>query len=260
MVIQTGYPNLANQGRIIAHRGASQVAPENTLAAFRAAKEQGVNWVEFDVSLLGDMTPVVHHDATLDRCTDAEGPLAQISASDLATIHAGKLYGATFAQEKLPNLDAVLDLLDATGMYANLEMKLHGSAPGTLADAVHFALSMRPWSVKRIIVSSFDHDELAALRSCMPEVAIAALWEQPPCDFRRTLSELQAAALHLSYAYLSQGLLQEAISYGYDVRVYTVNNPSVMAPFRAFGLTSVITDHPPLFLNDPDWAMWANEA
>ena len=77
-MIETGYPNVPNKGRIIAHRGASQTAPENTLAAFRKALEQGVNWVEFDVSLLGDSTPVLHHDDTLDRCTDGTGPLSAL--------------------------------------------------------------------------------------------------------------------------------------------------------------------------------------
>ena len=62
-------------GRIVAHRGASRVAPENTLAAFREAAAQGARWIEFDVSLLGDGTPVIFHDPTLDRCTDATGPL-----------------------------------------------------------------------------------------------------------------------------------------------------------------------------------------
>ena len=96
-MIETGYPNVLNKGRIIAHRGASQVAPENTLAAFRKALEQGVDWVEFDVSLLGDDTPVIHHDETLDRCTDATGTLREIGQNHLATIRAGKLQGPAFA-------------------------------------------------------------------------------------------------------------------------------------------------------------------
>ena len=258
-MIETGYPNVHDKGRIIAHRGASQTAPENTLAAFRKALEQGVRWVEFDVSLLGDATPVIHHDDTLDRCTDGSGPLSEIGRKDLATIRAGKLHGPAFAKEKIPVLDAALDLFETAGMFANLEMKPHDGAPGALAAVVHEALSKRSWSAERIIVSSFDHDELAALRNRMPEIPLAALWVEPPKDFRTVLNGLEAAAAHIHYPHLSQSFLQEATSYGFDVRVYTVNEISVMAPFRDLGLTSVITDHPPMFLDDPDWADWANQ-
>ncbi len=255
-MIKTGFPNVQKNGRIIAHRGASRVAPENTIAAFRKALEQGVDWVEFDVSLLGDNTPVIHHDDTLDRCTDGSGPLTGIGRKDLATIRAGKLHGAAFAKEKIPLLEAALDLFESTGMSANLEMKPHDGTPGTLAAMVHDALAKRIWAPERIIASSFDHDELAALRARMPEIPLAALWVEPPEDFRTVLTDLEAAAAHIHYPHLSQSLLQEATSYGFDVRVYTVNEVRVMAPFRELGLTSVITDHPPMFLDDSDWAEW----
>lgn len=256
-MIQTGFPNLADKGRIIAHRGASQVAPENTLAAFRAAHAQGVQWVEFDVSLLGDQTPVIHHDGTLDRCTTGSGALTNATRADLATIRAGKQHGTRFAEEPLPDLEAALDLLQTLGMHANLEMKRHDEPPGRLAGIVRDALSSRDWAQERILVSSFQHDELAILREQMPDIAIAALWFEPPRDFRRTLTDLRAAAVHIHYQHLSQSLLQEARSYGFDLRVYTINEPAAMAPFREFGLTSVITDHPPLFLEDAAWAEWS---
>ena len=227
------------------------------LAAFRNALEQGIDWVEFDVSLLGDDTPIIHHDDTLDRCTDATGTLRDIGQNHLATIRAGKLQGPAFAKEKIPTLNAALDLFEATGMSANLEMKQHNGTPGALAAVVHAALAERDWAPERIIVSSFEHDELAALRQRMPEIPIAALWVEPPRDFRKVLSDLKAAAIHLHYPQLSQSLLQEATSFGFDVRVYTVNEVNVMAPFRSLGLTSVMTDHPPMFLDDPDWAAWA---
>ncbi|MEM9063265.1 MAG: glycerophosphodiester phosphodiesterase family protein [Pseudomonadota bacterium] len=257
MTIVTGYPNLADTGRIIAHRGASLVAPENTLAAFRAAREQGLNWIEFDVSLLGDGTPVIHHDETVDRCTSATGSLADLAAPDLATVSAGVLHGGAFATEPIPTLDATLDLLENAGMYSNLEMKAHDQPRGRLAGIVSEALKTRDWAAKRIIVSSFNHDELGEFRELMPEVPVAGLWIGPDEGWRARLAELRAAALHVKYTHLSQSLLQEATSFGFDVRVYTVNDIGVMKPFRDIGLTSIITDDPPSFLEDPDWAAWA---
>lgn len=250
-------PNVTDPGRVIAHRGASQVAPENTLAAFRAAAAQGVWWAEFDVSLLGDGTPVVHHDGTLDRCTTGTGSLAEIGISDLAGIQAGRGHGARFAEEPLPTLTAVLDLLEELDFYANLELKPHDGAVGALAEAAALELSRRSWARERIITSSFGLEELTAFRALMPEAPVAVLYVQPPRDWRQVLDGMAAAALHLHYTHVTESLLREANSFGIDVRVYTINEPDLMAPFRDRGLTSVITDHPPLFLEQPDWAGWA---
>ena len=122
-------PDTDTPGRIVAHRGASRAAPENTLAAIRLASRQGARWLEFDTSLLGDATPVLHHDATLDRCTGATGPLDRLAAADLAGIDAGGWFGAQFAGEPLATLAQALDLFEELGLSANLEMKPHTAAP-----------------------------------------------------------------------------------------------------------------------------------
>lgn len=254
---KAGAPRPADPGRLIAHRGASGAAPENTLAAFRLAREQGAAWVEFDVSLLGDGTPVIHHDATLDRCTDARGPLAAIGAADLSGIDAGGWFGAAHAGEPLPTLDAALDLLEALGLAANLEMKQHEGAPGALARAVAARLSERLGWAARMVVSSFEHDELAALRALLPEMPVAPLWEAPAGDWRETVAALRAGAVHLDRRALDGAFLAEARTLGLDVRVYTVNRPEEMAGMRDAGLTGLFTDHVPRFLGDPAWAAWA---
>lgn len=250
-------PAVAEPGRVIAHRGASRVAPENTLAAFRAAADQGARWIEFDVSLLGDGTSVVFHDATLDRCTDASGPLSGIGRDALGRIHAGVRHGARFADEPIPTLAAALDLIDELGLFANLEIKAQDTARGTTAAAVVQALRLRPWARERIVTSSFELDELAAFRAALPEAPVAVLWTRPPRDWLARLTALRAEALHLQFDKLHARLLAEARDAGFRVRVYTINRPELMVPFRKQGLTGVITDHPPLFLDDPDWAEWA---
>ena len=250
-------PNVTDPGRVIAHRGASRVAPENTLSAFREADRQGVWWVEFDVSLLGDATPVVHHDATLDRCTSGTGSLAAINVDALAGVEAGTAHGDSFRGEPLPTLAQALDLLDEQRFYANLEMKPHDGDPAELAAVVAQHLRARPWTDHRIITSSFDIPALEAFRAEMPDAPLAVLYETPPPDWRHVLERLNAAALHLDYKAITQSLLVEARSFGFDVRVYTINQPQLMERFRDHGLTSVITDHPPLFLDLPEWAAWA---
>ena len=250
-------PAVAEPGRVIAHRGASRVAPENTLAAFRAAAGQGARWIEFDVSLLGDGTPVVFHDPTLDRCTDAAGPLSGIGRADLGRIHAGARHGGRFAEERIPTLDAALDLIDELGLFANLEIKPQDRPCGATADAAAQALRSRAWAGQRIVTSSFDLDELSAFRKALPEAPVAVLYTRPPPDWPARLTAFRAEALHLQFDKLHARLLAEAREAGLRVRVYTINQPELMVPFRGQGLTGVITDHPPLFLEDPAWAEWA---
>ena len=250
-------PSVADPGRVTAHRGASRAAPENTLAAFREAAAQGASWIEFDVSLLGDGTPVVFHDPTLDRCTDATGPIAAIGRVDLARIHAGAHRGPRFADEPLPTLEAVLDLIEELGLFANLEMKPHANPRGATTAAVAEALRARPWARDRIVTSSFDLAELAAFRAALPEAPVAVLYRRAPRNWRFRLAALRAEAMHIRHDGLRPQLLAEVREAGFRVRVFTVNQPELMVPYRELGLTGVITDHPPLFLEDADWAAWA---
>lgn len=253
----TGGPDAAGRGRIVAHRGASRVAPENTLAAFRLAAAQGARWIEFDLSLLGDGTPVLHHDETVDRCTDRTGALNAMGAGDLAGIDSGSWFGPQFAGEPLATLAAALDLIGAMGLYANLEMKTHGGPPEPIAGKVAAALGERPWTARRVLVSSFRLGALAELRMLMPGQPIAVLYNDPPADWPDALAALGACSLHIRHNFLSKEILSEARALGFHVRVFTTNEPGRMAPFREDGLTGVFTNHPPLFLDDPDWAAWA---
>src|SRR5580658_7344129 len=93
---------------VIAHRGASAQAPENTMAAFRLATESGAKWVEFDVHLTQDGVPVIMHDDTLDRTTDGKGKIADASWADVQKLDAGSWFDKRFKGERVPHLDEVL--------------------------------------------------------------------------------------------------------------------------------------------------------
>lgn len=250
-------PRTTTPGRIIAHRGASRVAPENTAAAFRAAAAQGATWAEFDVSLLGDRTPVIHHDGVFGRTATGTGRLLDADRGALADADAGGWFGAGFAGEPLPELGATLDLLDSLSFSANLEIKTHADEASDLADAVAATLKARPWTRERIVVSSFDHHALRLFRDRMPDQPLAVLWPDPPADWVKPVASLDAEAVHCDWRYLDHRVLDEAMERDIAVRVYTINDIRPLAPFRGHGLTGVITDHPPLFLEDPDWRAWA---
>lgn len=245
-------PNVVDPGRIVAHRGASQVKPENTPAAMREAVRQGVWWVEFDVSLLGDGTLVTQHDATLDRCTNRTGPLSGLGLNDLAGIDAGD-------GEPLATLDQMLDVFEELELFANLEMKPHQVRAGKMAQAVFDTLARRPWARERIIVSSFALSELERLRALDAEIPIAVLFGNPRDDWPDILTRLDAAAIHVEFEWLTIPMVERANAEGVDIRTYTINDPDAADPFRKAGLTGVITDHPPLYLDRPEWREWSGK-
>ena len=104
---------------VVAHRGASAAAPENTLAAMRRAAEMGARWAECDVRLSADGVPVVIHDGTLDRTTDGRGALAAHTAAELARLDAGSWRDAAFAGEPVPTLAALLEEARRLGLGLN---------------------------------------------------------------------------------------------------------------------------------------------
>ncbi len=244
-------PRVADRGRIVAHRGASQAAPENTLAAIDMAARMGCTWVEFDLTLFGDGTPVLHHDDRLGRVATSaslgEAALADLTAADLGQIDAGSWRAPEFTGERIPLLEEALDLVEAHGLHANLELKPHGLSRETAAAALE-ALARRPWAQSRVLVSSFDLDALTAFREGAPDQPMAVLFKKPGPGWVAEAERLRAGALHLNFRNLTASLLHEAARHGIDVRVYTINDPVLMQPFWAEGLTGVITDHPPLFM------------
>jgi glycerophosphoryl diester phosphodiesterase len=232
-----------------AHRGASAVAPENTIAAFRAARDQGATWVELDVALLADGTPVVIHDVTLDRTTTGKGSLGAIVAADLAAIDAGGWFAPEFRGEKLSTLPEVLAALGALGLNVNVEIKQHAHHKSLtqLAETVHNCLRDRPPGV-RVMISSFDADCLKAMHRLDPDYELAMLWSELPSDWLDQVGAIPANAIHLNYRALTFGVLDRARERGVTVRTWTCNDPSQMAPFWDAGLGGVITDDPSLFL------------
>jgi len=245
--------------RLIAHRGASRAAPENTLAAIRAAAKVGARAVEVDVSVLGDGTAVLLHDPTLDRTTTGAGPLDAIGREALGRLDAGRWFGPSFAGEPVPTLEATLDLLKASGLAANLEMKPHGADPAPLAVALAGALAARPSAAERIVVSSFDPRALAALRALEPRVPRAMLWGAVPQDWAEVVAGLGAVAVHADWTALNRATAQAIRASGAALRVYTANDPDAFAPLRDV-LDGVFTDDVTLFLRDPAWAAWAEGA
>jgi glycerophosphoryl diester phosphodiesterase len=231
---------------VIGHRGLPDVAPENTLAGFRAAAAAGVRWVETDVDVLADGTAVLIHDPTLDRTTDRTGSYHDLAPQQLANVDAGGWFHPRFAGEPVPTLTQFVDLLNEVDLNANLELK--GSDRGAthalrLIESVVAELDrLRP--ERRVIVSSFNHLMLARFAVVAPRVPLACLWETSALydDWRSVVELVGAELVHPEDTGLTRARVEEFLSAGFGVNVWTVNDHDRANELLNWGVTGIITD------------------
>ncbi len=109
--------------KILAHRGASAYAPENTMAAFKKAIEMNADGIELDVHLSKDGYIVIIHDERVDRTTDGKGEVKDFSLDELKKLDAGSWFSDEYKGEKIPTLEELLSLIKNTEIYLNIEIK-----------------------------------------------------------------------------------------------------------------------------------------
>src|SRR6185312_1960824 len=171
--------------RIIAHRGSPRVAPENTLASFRAAAGEGASWVEFDAALTADARPVVFHDDALDRTTDGAGLLNDTSFDVLQGLDAGSWFSRAFAGEMVPTLEEVLELLAGLCLGFNMEIKPAAGREMETAT-LSLAVARQCWPTDHPIplVSSFSRIAVAVAKEEQPGWPRGLLFDRLADDWR----------------------------------------------------------------------------
>jgi glycerophosphoryl diester phosphodiesterase len=241
---------------VIAHRGASGAAPENTLAAFELAVRQGADAFELDVRLTGDGVPVVLHDPTLERTTDRAGPLAALRLADLRDIDAGARFtldgGRTFpfraADVRIPTLAEVLRGFPE--MPVLLEIK-EAAAQGAVGQVL-----IEEKAVERCVIASEQHAALQLFRE--PPFAVAASAAEIGALYRAVL--FRRVPISLPYRLLSvpvrhcglpvptRAFVAAARGLGCPVHVWTVNDAATALTLWGRGVAGMVTNFPELIL------------
>lgn len=235
--------------RLIAHRGLSALAPENTLSAVRAAHAAGCDWIEIDVQLLGDGTPVIWHDKDVRRCSNGRGQLRHMTLKEARQLDVGSWFSAEFAGERIATLDDMLALVTALGMGVNLELKINrGHDPAALAQQAIPPL-MAALPAEKRLVSSFSAQALAHARSLgtTDRLAVGCLFERVPTDWLTRCESVQAFSVHANWKKLSRQRAAAIHNAGYPLVCFTANDPQRFAPCWEWGVTSAISDDPALF-------------
>jgi len=168
-----------------AHRGYSEVYPENTLIAIEKAFEVGADRVETDLALTQDGHVVLMHDRTVDRTTDGSGRVQFMTLAEVKALDAGAWKGARFAGERVPTLEEALELARGKGEL-NLEIKVTGSAGSYVAETIRRAVEIvqEHEAHDYVIFSSFDFEALQQVQRLDPELRVLLLdWDAPSAAF-----------------------------------------------------------------------------
>ncbi len=233
---------------VIAHRGSSAQAPENTMAAFRLAAEAGADMIELDVRLTADGALAVIHDRRLQRTTNGRGPVRRQTAPRLTAFDAGSWFSRRFAGERIPLLAEVLEELPHS-LGVNIEVKTDGEPRWRSRMAPILVDTLRRHAHGRtVLVSSFNHPLLRRIRALDASIPTGAL-AVPVRDvvFRRPSSHarrLAVSAFICSRSRLRKRHVVNAHACGLQVYVYGVNTARDLVRPRRYGVDGIITDHP----------------
>ena len=241
--------------RVLAHRGAGKLAPENTLAALRVGVEHGFRAVEFDAMVPLDDVPVLMHDATLKRTTGMSGRVADRPSADLARLDAGRWHSARYASERVPLLADALAYCRGNSVWSNVEIKPapgHESRTGDLVARVvarAYADLVRPGGDQATsadprvpLLSSFSDAALAAARSAAADVPRALISDRVPPDLEDRMRRLGAVSVHTDHRHLDAAGAQAVKGAGYWLFCYTVNGPARARELFSWGVDALCTD------------------
>lgn len=224
--------------QIIAHRGASGLAPENTLKAIRLALALGAQAIEIDVQQ-ADGELWVFHDRRLERCTNGGGVLTTQSRAYLAGLDAGE-------GEPIPTLWQVME---AIAGKAELHIELKGAhTADEVARLTRRAEAQLGFAPAHWVVSSFHHPELARFAALRPEIRLGALTATIPFTLAAFAAELGAWSLNCDVDFVDAALVMDAHRRGLKVLVYTVDHTADLAALAAMGVDGIFTNRPDRFL------------
>jgi glycerophosphoryl diester phosphodiesterase len=234
---------------IIAHRGASAYAPENTLAAFKKAIEIGATMLELDVHQTKDSQLVVIHDASANRTTNGKGKIKDLTLIEIKKLDAGSWFAKKFAGEKIPTLNEVFDNT-SDSLILLIELK-YGSDEYPDIEERLIKLIHERRAEHRVILKSFNEDVLTRLRSLaphLPRLKIIVL------QFFGIIIEhglnvgtvLDDSVHYLQHHWfgLTKGFIEEAHHKGYKVFAWDVDDKERMQELIEKGIDGIETDHP----------------
>lgn len=235
--------------KVMGHRGAALLAPENTLASIKAAAATGAKWVEIDVYPIAQGGLIIFHDDTLERCTNGSGATQDSDLNTVLSLDAGAWFASEFQGERVPTLEQALDCIQALGIGLNLEIKYDGQDVETVVPPILAVLAERWQNNEQLMISSFNYGALEVCYRANKTLHLAYLVEDIPADWQEKLAAIKAYSLNCDYKLLTQASAQAVKAAGYKLLCYTANTTQAVAQHWDWGMDAVITDDPRQFMH-----------
>jgi len=234
------------QPLIIAHRGSSTHAPENTLAAFVLAADQGADAIELDVTLTRDGQVVVIHDDTLERTTNGHGRVDQLLYAEVTQYDAGVKFNGKFTGECVPLLSQVFEAVGQR-VLINVELK-STTVRSTGLEAKVIDLIRQHGLIERVIISSFNPLALITVKRAEPRLACGLLYspDEPIYLSRAWLAPLipNLNARHPQASTVTPDVVKQIHARGQKINVWTVLEPAEVKKLAAAGVDGLIGNDP----------------
>lgn len=229
--------------RWLGHRGAGRLAPENTLAAFRAGARLGCTAFECDVKLSADGVAFLMHDATLERTTGATGIAGDRSWTELSTLDAGGWHSPAFAGEPIPRLATIARFCIDSGSLLNIEIKPTPGLEVTTGARVA-AEAARLWAGQQALplLSSFSPEALTAARQAAPRLPLALLLDALTPGWFEQAQDLGCRAVVAHHPLLDAAMVERVHAAGWLAMAYTVNDGALADWLFQWGVDALITD------------------
>jgi glycerophosphoryl diester phosphodiesterase len=228
---------------VLAHRGFSDAAPENTMAAFEAARRAGADGIEFDVQRTRDGELVVIHDQTVDRTTNGTGQVQDFTYKQLQGLDAGSWFHPSFHGERIPLLQDVLEWGYTQRMLLNVELKT-GSVPDPDLIKKTVQLIQDHNVSEQVLISSFDPASLHMVKALNPKLRIGLLYEKRLAKPWEYALWMGAFAIHPRYTHITSDLVEACHSRHIRINTWTVNTLKGMRRMVNLGVDAIITNYP----------------
>jgi glycerophosphoryl diester phosphodiesterase len=225
---------------IIAHRGASQVAPENTLAALKKAVELGAEYAEVDVFQTKDGEIVLMHDEKLERTTNVKGKIWDFTREELKQLDAGSWFGREFKGEPIPTLHEAIQLVRGR-MKLNIEIKIKREEP-EIAQKVLDLIRAEEFE-KDCVITSFDRKTVEKIKQIAPHIETGFIFDE---DYPAGVFEGSWDALCCDYRLVNKEFISKARENRKKIYAWTVNSRRVMRRLIDLKIDGIITNRPGL--------------
>ncbi|GGF08684.1 glycerophosphoryl diester phosphodiesterase [Halobacillus andaensis] len=228
---------------IYAHRGASKLAPENTMPAYQLASESGADGIEIDVQLTKDRIPVLIHDENVRRTTNGTGFVQEYTLDYIKKLDAGSWFSTKFSDCSIVTLEEFLCWFKFKPMVLNVELKTNVIEYKEIENIVYEALAKHRM-LNRTVISSFNLNSITRMHEINPNVQTAFLTSTKRQNLAKFAKENGSTSLHVKYRLLDKKLLKNCRRNDMSLRVYTINRPSYMEKCFNLGCDGIFTDVP----------------